>query len=253
MQKINTFMAGLAVAATTLTLTGCKTGDQSGQVPFGVINTDAQTSIAGALEQFGPGVAFVSSEANTALGGIIADGISSNSERNNRFIGVLYRNADGSWRKDIVHAVTGYHVQGSPLVDYQPTEREVLVYVLQQRGAETKLMHDGAGGLLQGFKDVDVLFVRNRNVPGMPPLIVEFTPFDGTVQSVRLATDEEMLIAQTRPNYGRLPGPQNITRIENYDPWGHVYREKDLQRSNMNAGSPNPTPAPHRNRRDLQR
>jgi hypothetical protein len=246
-KQVTRVLAPWAVAASALVFGGCA-GNNSGNVPFAVLNQSSENAIAQAVDLMPPGFASIKSTPDTTLTGVISAVVSNNSTANNRYVDFLYYNADGTWRRDSVYALTGDHANGSPQMNYQPTQREVVQYVMAQEGTEAKVMKEGQDGVLQAFKRVDTIFVRNRLLPALPPMIVEITPFDNNIESIRLATDQEMLQAQSRPNYSRLPGPYDRTWVKNYDPYEYVYNQKNLKRANMNAGSPNSLPQPHRNR-----
>ncbi|TAH32318.1 MAG: hypothetical protein EYC62_09300 [Alphaproteobacteria bacterium] len=247
--------AAWLTGATVLTgLVGCQSGPQSGSAPAeigrtapaSVMDTVAVADIMAGIRQMGPGFASVDSKANDALTGLIADVVSNNNERNNRYLSFLYFEADGTFRKESVHALTGQH-EYVPILNYQPTQRELLAYTFQQQGTVTKLMEDGPGGLLQGFKDIDFVLVRNLNIAPGQAWMMQISGWDGSLQGVRPATREEIVVSETRPSWGRNISPADFTRVRNYSPWQHVSEQRDLHRANLRAGRPYPTPSIYQN------
>lgn len=221
---------------------GCA-ASKSGQVPYSVMDASAASELESAIRIIGPGYASVDSVANDALSGLVADVVSDNKTRNNRYISFLFWTADGTWRKDTVHALTGDH-QGSPRMNYQPTERELLMYMAQQPGTDVRLIEDGKGQLLQGFTDIDTILVRNKNAPSNA-WVMGVSGWDGSVKSVRPATPDEITESQTRPSYNRIRAPHNITRVRNYDPQGYARDQRRLWRANVEAGNAYPLSSPY--------
>lgn len=207
------------------------------QVQTRVMDQGAELALLNTAYNIGPNYASVGSRANDALTGLIADVISNNNERNNRYIDFLYLNADGTWRKDTVHALTGDMTVQS---NYTPTQKELVYYTMQQQGTDVRVLYDSPGGAAQGFTDIDQILVRNKNTTPQMAFVLGYKPFNGEITSIRGATAEEIEQAQTRRKYSRVRAPHQITRVENYDPRQYARDQYRLHAANVQAGNPYP-------------